>query len=144
MDSTDANRDAVVLMETDQARMRAWAEKNADKIASFWAEDGCHFSPNMPALNGRAAVLAAFKEFFADPTFTVDAKATAVEVSTAADLAYLKGIYTARYTDPSTKKLVLEKGKYLTVYKKQRDGAWRIVINSDSSDAPPEIVFGSI
>lgn len=60
-----------------------------------------------------------------------------MEVSTAGDLAFLKGIYTVQYTDPHSKKLVVEKGKYVTVYQKQQDGAWKVAINCDSSDAPP-------
>ena len=140
--SESRENDVMLVRETDRARLKAWVDKDADRIASFWADDGSHFSPNMPALNGRAAVRTAFKEFLADPTVRVNAEATAVEVSKAGDMAYVKGSYTAQYTDPGSKKLVLGKGKYVTVYQKQIDGSWKIAVNSDSADAPAAAASG--
>jgi ketosteroid isomerase-like protein len=40
-------------------------------------------------------------------------------------------------TDPKTKKVLTEKGRYVTVYKKQADGGWKAVVDIDSEDAPP-------
>jgi ketosteroid isomerase-like protein len=34
-------------------------------------------------------------------------------------------------------KPVQERGKYLTVWRKQADGNWRVVIDTFNSDAPP-------
>jgi hypothetical protein len=40
-------------------------------------------------------------------------------------------------TDPKTKKVLIERGKYVTVYKKQADGGWKAVADIDNEDAPP-------
>jgi ketosteroid isomerase-like protein len=33
--------------------------------------------------------------------------------------------------------VLTEKGRYVTVYKKQADGGWKAVVDIDSEDAPP-------
>jgi len=124
--------DTKAVRETDAAKMRAWASKDADKIAVFFADDATHFSPNMPALKGRQSIRETFKERLADPNRTVSAEATSIEVSRGGDLAYVIGVYTATSTDPKTKKVMAEKGRYVTVYKKQADGSWKGVVNIDN------------
>jgi hypothetical protein len=39
-------------------------------------------------------------------------------------------------TNPKTKKPVTEKGKYVTVYKKQADGTWKAIEDINNADAP--------
>ncbi len=67
---------------------------------------------------------------------TVSAEATSIEVSRGGDLAYVIGVYTAASTDPKTKKVTEEKGRYVTVYEKQADGSWQGVVNIDNAEAP--------
>jgi ketosteroid isomerase-like protein len=43
------------------------------------------------------------------------------------DLAYSRGHFTEKYTDPKTGKVMTDSGSYLTVYKKQEDGSWKAV-----------------
>ena len=128
--------DLRAVRETDAAKMRAWADKDADKIAFFFADDATHFSPNMPALKGRQSIRETFKERQADPSRTVSAEATSIEVSRGGDLAYVIGVYTATSTDPKTRKVMTEKGRYVTVYEKQPDGSWKGVVNMDNAEAP--------
>ena len=40
-------------------------------------------------------------------------------------------------TDPKTKKVLTEKGKYVTVFQKQADGGWKAVADIFNEDAPP-------
>src|SRR5712692_1812518 len=128
--------DLRAVRETDAAKMRAWADKDADKIAFFFADDATHFSPNRPALKGRQSIRETFKERQADPSRTVSAEATSIEVSRGGDLAYGIGVYTATSTDPKTRKVMTEKGRYVTVYEKQPDGSWKGVVNMDNAEAP--------
>jgi ketosteroid isomerase-like protein len=63
-----------------------------------------------------------------------------VEVSTGGDLAYSQGAYAFTGTDPKTKRVMSEKGKYVEVYKKQADGSWKIVEDINNADAPAKRV----
>jgi ketosteroid isomerase-like protein len=47
-----------------------------------------------------------------------------------------QGSYTLTYTDPKTKKAVMEKGKYVEVYMKQADGSWKNTADISNTDEP--------
>ena len=72
----------------------------------------------------------------ADPNFAVTFAATKVDAAGSGDLAYTQGTYSMTASDPKTKAPVTEKGKYLTVYRKQADGSWKAVEDTFMGDAP--------
>ena len=96
--------------------------------------------PNRPIVTGKDAIRAGLKEAFADPAFTFDGQTVKVEVSKSGDIAYSQGTYTSTVTDPKTKQVMSEKGKYIEIYRKQADGSWKDVEDTAIPDAPPEPV----
>jgi ketosteroid isomerase-like protein len=135
-DTREADAKAIRDREAEAVKNMAAKEKDVDKITSFWADDASLFIPNMPVLNGSAAIKPAIKDMVSDPNFSLQFEATKVEVSKASDYAYSQGTYTMTTTDPKTKKVMEEKGKYVTVYKKQADGSWKAVADINNADAP--------
>jgi len=73
----------------------------------------------------------------ADPNFAVTFGATKVDVAKSGDLPYTQGPYSMTTSNPKTKAPVTQKGKYLTVYRKQADGTWKAVEDTFMADAPP-------
>ena len=130
--------DAKAIRDFETAWAQAFATKDVEKIGVFYADDASAFLPNMPVLNGVPAIKAALKPMVEDKNFAITFAATKVEVSKASDLAYSQGAYTMTLTDPKTKKAVTEKGKYVTVYKKQADGSWKAAADILNGDGPPE------
>ena len=126
-------RDGEVAWNSD------WAAKDAEKIISHYADDAALLVPNMAAMKGKEAISAGLKEILADPNVALTFTAVSADVSKGGDLAYTQGTYSMTMTDPKTKKAVTEKGKYVTVYKKQADGSWKAVedINNADPPAPP-------
>ena len=116
----------------------AWSRdaKDAEKFSSYYAEDAALLLPNQPVVNGREAIKAAFKQFTADPNFDLRFESTKVDVAKSGEIGYTQGAYTMTMTDPATKKPMTDKGKYLTVYKKQGDGSWKAVQDTVNSDMP--------
>ena len=57
------------------------------------------------------------------------------EVMVAGDLAVENGTYEMTLLPKGGKEMV-DKGKYLTVWKKQADGSWKIVRDINNSDRP--------
>jgi uncharacterized protein (TIGR02246 family) len=113
------------------------ATRDPGRFASYYAEDASVLLPGMPVINGKAAILAVLKPMLADPNFAVTFLANRVEASKGGDFVYSQGPYQMTMSDPKTKAPVTEKGKYLTIYKKQTDGSWKAVadmLNSDSAD----------
>src|SRR5258708_2773233 len=127
--------DAKAIRDGEAAWVKDFASKDADKVASHYAEDATLDFPDMARLNGKGAILTFAKQMLADPNLKIDFAASTVEVSKD-NLAYSKGTYSLTQTAPKGKRVVAEKGKYVTVYKKQADGSWKAVADILNADAP--------
>jgi ketosteroid isomerase-like protein len=110
--------------------------KDVDKLVSHYAEDASLFIPDFPVMKGKDAIRTGIKAMMADKNLSLSFTTGSVEVSKGGDLAYSQGSYAETSTDPKTKKAISEKGKYVTVYKKQADGSWKAVADIVNADAP--------
>ena len=72
------------------------------------------------------------------PTSKLTFSADRVEISTSGDMATTKGSYTLTVTNPKTKKPIEDKGSYITVYKKQADGGWKVIEDMTASEIAPK------
>jgi uncharacterized protein (TIGR02246 family) len=113
------------------------ATKDPNKFAAHYTDDASVLLPNAPIFNGRDAILGVLKPMLADANFALTFAATKIGVAKSGELAYTQGAYSMTVSDPKTKAPVTEKGKYLTVYAKQPDGAWKAVEDTFMSDTPP-------
>jgi uncharacterized protein (TIGR02246 family) len=123
-------RDAEVVWNQD------WAAKDPDKIISHYADDATLMIPDVPLMKGKDAMRPVLAQMLADKNASLTFATSSAEVSKAGDLAYTQGTYTLVLTNPKTKKPMTEKGKYVTVYKKQADGTWKAVEDINNEDAP--------
>jgi len=128
--------DAKAIKDSETAWNKEWAAKDSAAIVNHYADDASVELPNAPIMTGKAAITAGLKDFVSDPNMAITFEAAQVEVSKGGDLAYTRGSYSLTMTDPKTKKPVMEKGKYVTVYKKQADGSWKAVQDINNADAP--------
>jgi uncharacterized protein (TIGR02246 family) len=128
--------DLQAVKEVEAAWIKAMAAKDADKFASYLAEDACGLYPGAGILNGKEAIKAAFAPYFADPNFSLTFESTRAMASKGGDMVYSQGTYTITMTNPKTKKPMTDKGKYLTIYTKQADGSWKAVADTYNSDSP--------
>lgn len=129
---------AEAIKNADQQWANAAAAMDAEKSASFCGPDAAILVPNAPAAEGKAAILKWFQDTFKVPGFKLAWHATNAEAARSGDLGYSTGKYELSFTDSSGKQ-VSEHGKYVTVWKKQPDGSWKVardIFNSDGSGAP--------
>ncbi len=131
------NRDEAIkqIRAAEDAAIRAFGERNADKSATFYAPDAALMMTNLKTVSG-AAIKPLLKEMMDDPNFSMKFATAKIEATKSGDLGYTRGAYTATMTDPKSKKVVQETGKYVTVYAKQADGTWKIVDDINTPDAP--------
>ena len=127
--------DVQAVKDIEAAWVKDGATKDADKWASYFAEDACGLYPGAGILNGKAAIKAAMAPYFADPNFALNFQSTRAVASKGGDMVYSQGTYTMTMTDPKTKKPMTDKGKYLTVYSKQADASWKAVADTFNSDS---------
>jgi uncharacterized protein (TIGR02246 family) len=128
--------DVQAVKDVEAAWLKDVATKDADKWASYFTEDGSALYPGAGILNGKAAIKAAIAPFFADPNFSLTFQSTRAMASKGGDMVYSQGTYTMTMTNPKTKKVMTDKGKYLTVFTKQADGSWKAVADTFNSDSP--------
>jgi len=121
----DPAKDAEAVRKVEQDMLAAFKAKDAARLAGFYADDVVVAVPGQAQMEGRQAILASNERDMKDPAFSLDFTPDKVEAS--GDLAYSRGRYTIGYTDPQTKKPAQGKGTYLTVFRRQGDGAWKVV-----------------
>ena len=92
--------------------------------------------PDAPIIMGKDAIRSAVAGMMSDKNLALSFATTNAQVAKGGDIAYTQGTYSMTMTNPKTKKLVAEKGKYLTVYKKQSDGTWKAIEDINNADAP--------
>lgn len=127
------NVDERGILAADGAWARAAAAKDLETTVSFYAEDAVLMAPDRPAAQGRAAIRAVWSEEFKDPAFAISWHTETLTVPRSGELGFARGWYEATYTlDGRT---VRERGKFLTVWRKQ-PGAWLVLVDMYNPDAP--------
>lgn len=135
-DTRDADATAIRQLESDW--LKAYEAKDADKIASFYADDASVFNPGMAAVSSKAGILSMYQKEVADKHFSVTfPPSDKVVVAKSGDMAFTQGSFTATYTETKTKKPMMEKGNYVEVYMKQADGSWKDVADISNTGGPP-------
>jgi ketosteroid isomerase-like protein/mannose-6-phosphate isomerase-like protein (cupin superfamily) len=127
--SVNVEQERAALLAAD----RAWSEsiKDADKFMSYFAPDGSLYPPGMPVATGTEAIRKMFDEMTAAPGFSLAWRATRAEVGAGGDVGYTVGTYEMSMGGPT------ENGKYVTIWRKQADGQWKVVEDIANADAPP-------
>jgi ketosteroid isomerase-like protein len=122
------------LVAAERAFARTSVEKGIrDSFIEFFADDGINFQPhptrtkeaflNRPAPPARPPVTLNWEPVWAD-------------VSAAGDLGYTTGPYTL--TDHSPEQRPTRHGYYFSIWKKQRDGNWKVALDLGTQNPAPQ------
>ena len=129
-----ARDDAQTLMALDREFDEATAANGVEGWASYFAEDAIMLPVGEKIVMGKQAIRELMTPSFADPNFKLRWEPIAADAS--GNLGYTYGLYQAsRVRDGQT---VVSHGKYLTVWKKQRDRTWKAVADIGNTSPPPE------
>ncbi len=105
----------------------------ADQWMSYFAENAT--VPSAKPLAGKQALTDHYKQVFADPDLKLSWVPSKGEVFPGGKMGYTVGKYTARFKEKDGKAME-QTGTYITVWKKQEDGSWKIVADTGSDDGP--------
>lgn len=105
---------------------RGISSKRPEEVEAYYAKDAVVMQPGVPAVQGLEDITAAALDLANDPNYRLEFKSRKIDVSGAGDLAYARGTYSVSFTHPETKKVESSTGNYLTVYRKQLDGTWKV------------------
>ena len=117
---------------------REWSQTTTDlsKFLSYYAADASVYPQGMPIATGSEAIRDAMTKMASMPGFSLQWSATKADVSASGDLGYTTGAYQMTMNDAAGKPMA-EKGKYVTVWKKQSNGSWKATEDIFNADAPP-------
>ena len=127
--------DLEVAREELLAADAAWSKTppDAGRFAEFFVEGGRFMPPAAPEAVGREKILAVASQVFGVPGFSLTWSASSVQVAASGDQGYSMGTYTQ--TSGSSVPVRVE-GKYVTLWRKDEDGRWRVVVDMNNANAP--------
>jgi ketosteroid isomerase-like protein/quercetin dioxygenase-like cupin family protein len=130
--SANVEQERTAFLDAD----REWSQTttDSDKFVSHLASDAVVYAPGMPMVRGTEEISSMYGGLSGAPGFSLAWTAARADVSAAGDLGYTVGNYSMSMGGAS------EKGKYVTIWKKQADGAWKVaedIFNSDTPPSPP-------
>ncbi len=123
------------VLAADAAWLKTYIEKDVDKSVAFCDEQGSLLWPNSPAATRKNAIAKLTASAFAIPDFKLVWHPEKVGVAHSGELGYTSGTYDWSYKDASGKAMA-DKGKYLTVWKKQADGSWKVLFDMFNTSLP--------
>jgi len=139
-EAKDGNADAAMadtgaVTDAIKADEKAWNEqfkaKDLEKLVGHYASDATAVFPGAAAVTGDG-VRKAYEAALKDPNFTVSFASDKIDAS--GDLAYSRGHLQETDTDAVTKQKASHSGSYVTIYKKQADGSWKVVEDFATAD----------
>lgn len=101
----------------------------------LWAAGGVQMPPATAMRNGLDAIRAGMA-----PALTKnkdDIHIHTLEITVAGDLGYARGVYTLDVTPLDGSATAHVDGKFLTVFRRQTDGSWKIYRDIFNSNVPP-------
>ncbi len=120
-----------VLLQADRAFARDTASLRLEGWMAHMADDAVLFS-SKPII-GKDAIRAHFQSLFADPGYSLSWQPTRGEIFPSGNMGYSTGRFRQQRRDDHGNQVVHE-GAYLTVWRKQSDGSWKVVADGGSSD----------
>jgi ketosteroid isomerase-like protein len=131
----DKRAAAVSLRKADAAWLKAYQAKDVRKAAAFYARQGAMLVPNAPPLTGKSRIARFIAKSFTMRDYRIWWRCNKVEVARSGELGYTSGVYRMSFRDESAK-MHSDRGKYLMVWKRQRNGSWKVLFDMSNSDLP--------
>lgn len=136
---TSRDEAARLRAAVEASGMRTAAAFNRGDMAGFiqpYAPDVWVFPPNAQPFQGPAAAHEYFTRDYTEGTRNLQLTTTGLDRQ--GPMAYETGIYTADYPTPGQAgAMSRDNGKYVHVWKRDPEGAWRIHLAAWSSNLPP-------
>lgn len=110
---------------------------DADTWIRLWDDDGVQMPPGAPANVGKTAILQGIRgafEAYDYRDFVINNR----EVEVFGDFGFASGTYSTLLFPKAEGEPIFIDGKYLTIFKKQADGTWKIYRDAFNSNVAPK------
>lgn len=122
------------LKQLEAEFMKAAADNGSAGYMSYYAEDSVELPNGGPIIQGKINIAKGMG--FLDDKRLIWMSVSA-DISASGDLGYTFGNYQFRSKDKDGKPIV-EYGKYTSIWKRQKDGSWKVVLDTGNSGPEPK------
>lgn len=99
---------------------------------TYYTDDAVVLPPNAPAVMGRAAI----RDFLSGFPPITNFRIADIEIDGGENQAWVYGTYKMTLSPPGSSPME-DAGKYVEVWRKEPDGAWKVTHDMFNSDLPP-------
>jgi ketosteroid isomerase-like protein len=124
------------LIERDKEFARESVAKGSHSAFLAFIDDSCVLlRPSKMPVIGRQKIIEMFST--PDTSFTLNWEPLYADVAESGDLGYTYGIFTVEMDSPEGE-LVTKQGTYCTIWKKNKDGEWKFVLDTGNQGIGPK------
>jgi ketosteroid isomerase-like protein len=131
--SASEKASADTLRQLEAEFMKAAAEHGSQGYLSYYADDAVEVPNGAPIIQGKVNI-AKGMGFLDQKDNHLTWAPVGADISASGDLGYTYGTFEFRSKDKDGK-TVVDHGKYTSIWKKQKDGSWKVVL--DMGNASP-------
>jgi ketosteroid isomerase-like protein len=134
--SASAKANADTLRQMEAQLMKDAAKYGSHGYMSYYADDAVEVPDHAPIIQGKGNIAKAMG-FLDDTSNHLTWTPVGADICSSGDLGYTYGTFEFRFIGKDGQPAV-EHGKYTSIWKKQRDGGWKVVLDmgNSSSEAP--------
>jgi len=132
--SAAQNHSAATLMNLEAEFMKAAAAKGSAGYMSYYAQDAVELPNGADAIKGKDNIAKGMG--FLDQGNVLTWSPEFADMAASGDLGYTYGtwVFTSKEKDKDGNPVV-ERGKYTTIWKRQKDGSWKVVLDMGNTSA---------
>jgi ketosteroid isomerase-like protein len=131
----NAETDGAVKLRALEAEFnQATAARGLDGFMSYFADDASELPNGGAVVTGKQNIRHSLEPW--GPDLSLTWAPVQAEMAASGDLGYTFGNYVLKAKDKDGKPVV-EYGKYATVWKKQKDGSWRVAMDMGNASPAP-------
>lgn len=125
------------LKQLEAEFMKAAAEKGSQGYMSYYADDAVEVPNGAPLIQGKIEI-AKGMGFLDDKNNQLIWTPVGADLSASADLGYTYGTYEF-HSKGKDGKASVEYGKYTSIWKLQKDGNWKVVLDMGNASPQPKM-----
>jgi ketosteroid isomerase-like protein len=124
------------LLESDRAFARDTAENGIDGWMAWMAPDAARFAPGGPVARGLETIREQDAAIFTDPAIRLEWEPTDGGLFDGGDHGFTVGRYDVIRSTADAPREVLSGGHYVTIWRREPSGAWKVILDTGSADPP--------
>lgn len=136
MTAQEVQDEATLLMQLDRDFNNATAEKGVDGWVAYFAPNGSMLGDTSKPITGADEIRKAMEPTLSDSNFSLRWHPVKAEIMMPGVLGYTVGRW-ERLRKDKEGRLMKSTGSYTSIWKKQPDGSWKIVLDTGNPDGPP-------